>query len=428
MLDINLIRENPAAVKKNLEKRQEQEMLKWLDDLIKKDLQWRKAKQGADAFRARRNEISREINSAKKQGKDAKKLLAEAKALPAKISTLESQSKLLEEKTRWYLMRLPNILHETVPVGKTEADNVVVKEWGKKAKKAFEVKHHGQIAAELGLADFERAVKIAGTGFFYLKGELALLDIAIQRFAIDRLRKKGFTLIQPPHLMRREPYEGVVSLDDFQSVMYKIEGEPLYLIATSEHPMAAMFSGEILNEEDLPIKFCGTSPCYRREIGKHGLDERGFFRVHQFNKIEQFIFCKPEDSWKHFEEIARNAEELLEELEIPYQRTNVCTGDLGIIAAKKYDINGYSPREGKYIELMSCSNCTDYQARRLNIRYRKKGGMEKEIVHTLNNTMVATTRFLRVLIENYQTEKGTIEVPKALRPYMDGLKEIPRRQ
>ncbi len=428
MFDIKLIRETPGTVRENLGKRQEPEYLKWLDELIEKDTEWRSLKQEADKLRARRNAISKEINIVKKEGKDAKKLLEEAKSIPQKIKEIEEKSKELAEKTNWYLMRLPNLLKESVPFGKSDEDNVVEKEVGKKPKRNFEIKHHGQLAAELDLADFERAVKISGAGFFYLKGDLALLDIALQRYAIDKLRKKGYTLIQPPHLMRTDAYEGVVDLADFDTVMYKVDGEDMRMIATAEHPMAAMYKGEILEEEKLPIKLCGVSPCYRREIGKHGLDERGFFRVHQFNKVEQFIFCAPEDGEKYFEEIARNAEELLEELEIPYQRTNVCTGDLGIIAAKKYDLVGYSPREDKFIELMSCSNCTGYQARRLGIRFRKKGSTDKEVVHTLNNTMIATTRFLRVLIENYQTEKGTIEVPKVLRPYMDGLEEIPSKK
>jgi len=424
MLDLNFVRESPAVVEKCLKKRQEKELLPWLDDLLKKDALWRNLKQETDKLRASRNQLSREIDAAKKQGKNTGALLKKAKQIPNKLAEKEAAMKEAREKIDYYLMRLPNVLHDSVPAGKSDEDNAVEKEWGKKPKKKFEVKHHGQIAADLGVADFERAVKISGTGFFYLKGELALLDIALQRYAIDKLMKKGFTLIQPPHLMRRKPYEGVVSLDDFESVMYKTEHEDLYLIATAEHPMAAMYSNEIIPEEQLPIKLAGVSPCYRREIGKHGLDERGFFRVHQFNKVEQFVFCTPEQGWKLFEEIARNAEELLEELKIPYQRTNVCTGDIGIIAAKKYDINGYSPRENKYIELMSCSHCTDYQARRLKIRYRKKGSMDKAVLHTLNNTMIATTRFLRVLIENYQTERGTIEVPKVLQPYMNGLKEI----
>jgi seryl-tRNA synthetase len=212
--------------------------------------------------------------------------------------------------------------------------------------------------------------------------------------------------------------------------MYKVDGQDSYLIATAEHPIGAMFKDEILSEEQLPLKLVGFSPCFRREIGKHGLDERGFFRVHQFNKVEQFIFCKPEDSWKHFEELARNCQELLEELEIPYTVTNICTGDIGIIAAKKFDTNGWSPREKKYIELMSCSNCTDYQANRLNIKFKRKGAKqgEKEALHTLNNTMIATTRALRIIIENYQTKDGTIKVPKVLQPYMDGLKEITKQK
>ena len=428
MLDITLIRRDPKAVRKNLEKRRSPEVLKLFDELLKKDAEWRKRKQETDKLRAKRNEITAKVKEAKKQGKDAKKLLEEAKALPSKIKENDEKMKKGQEALRQHLMRVPNLLHESVPFGKDDSENVVVREEGKKTKRDFEIKHHGQLAAELDLADFERAVKVSGTGFFYLKGDLALLDFAIQRYAIDKLRKKGFTLIQAPHLMRRKAYEGVTDLGDFETVMYKTEGEDLFLIATSEHPMAAMYMGEILEEEQLPIKLAGVSPCYRREIGKHGLDERGFFRVHQFNKIEQFIFCRPEVSWKYLEEIAKNSQEILKELEIPFNVTNICTGDIGTVAAKKYDVNGYSPREDKYIELMSCSNCTDYQARRLNIRYRKKGSMDKEPVHTLNNTMIATTRFLRVLIENYQTKKGTIEVPKALRPYMDGLEEIPSKK
>ena len=425
MLDIRLIRENAVLVKENLEKRQDPAILKILKDLIAEDKTWRKCKLEGDKLRARRNEITAEIKEAKKQGKKIDSLLKEAKGIPQNVKAVEGKSNALQEKIRLHLMQLPNLLRDSVPYGKGEEGNVVEKEFGKRAKKPFEIKHHGQLAVELDLADFERAVKVSGTGFFYLKGELALLDLALQRYAIDKLMKKGYTLIQPPHLMRRKPYEGVVSLADFEDVMYKTEADDLYLIATAEHPMAAMYSNEILEEEQLPIKLCGVSPCYRREIGKHGIDERGLFRVHQFNKVEQFVFCLPEDSEKYFDEIVNNAEELLQEIGVPFQRTNVCTGDIGFIAAKKFDLMGYSPREDKFIELMSASHCTDFQARRLNIKYRKKGTMEKETPHTLNNTLVATTRFLRVLIENFQTEKGTIEVPKPLRPYMNGVSEIP---
>ncbi len=416
MLDINLVRSNPKLVEDGLRRRHDLEKLAWLKDLAAKDGLWRSLKQELDVLRQKRNAIS-------KGGKPASFQIEGAKQLVSQIKKKEAEMAKAREKIDYYLMRLPNVLHESVPFGKDASENVVVEKFGKPSMPTFELKHHGALAAELGVADFERAVKISGNGFFYLKGDLALLDLALQRYAIGLLLKRGFTLVQPPFLMKKKPYEGVVSLDDFENVMYKVEGEDLYLIATSEHPMAAMYQGEILGEEDLPIKYAGLSACFRREVGKHGLDERGFFRVHQFNKIEQFVFCRPEDSWKHFEDLAKNSEELLKGLKIPFEKVNVCTGDIGSIAAKKYDINGWSPREGKFIELMSCSNCTDYQARRLGIRYRGKSG-EKGVLHTLNNTMVATTRMLRVLIENYQTKQGTIVVPAVLQKYMAKVKEI----
>lgn len=423
MLDIKFIRENSDSVRKSLGKRQEPKKLAWLGDLLQKDSEWRRLLQETELLRNRRNNLSKEVNEAKKAGKDIAHLLEEAKKIPDIIKANEIRQTELQNGIHFLLMRIPNVLHESVPFGKDDSENVVVRSWGKQRKFDFEVKHHGQLAVSVGGADFERAVKVAGTGFFYLKGNLALLDLALQRFAIDLLMKKGFALVQVPHMLTREAYEGVVSLDDFEQVMYKIDGSDQYLIATSEHPLVAMYKNEILPEEELPIKFAGVSPCYRKEIGKHGLDERGFFRVHQFNKIEQIIFCRPEDSWKHIEEIRRNSEEFMEKLGLPYTTTNICTGDIGIIAAKKYDINGWSPRENKYFELMSCSNCTSYQAVRANIKYRKKDG-SKEYVHTLNDTAIATTRMLRCIIENCQTKQGTILVPKVLQPYMNGVKEI----
>ncbi len=423
MLDIRFVREHAGLVRASLEKRQDPEKIAWLDDLLEKDAEWRKLLQETEQLRNRRNVISREVNKAKKQGGDIALLLEEAKRIPNTIKSNEIRQEELQEQIHGLLLRIPNLLHESVPFGKDDSENVVIKKFGKPRKFDFELKHHGQLAVAVGCADFERAVKVAGTGFFYLKGALALLDLALQRFAVDSLMKKGFILVQAPHMLKREAYEGVAPLDDFEQVMYKIDGSDSYLIATSEHPLVSMYHNDILDEGELPIKFAGVSPCYRREIGKHGLDERGFFRVHQFNKVEQIVFCKPEDSWKFFEEIRRNSEELMEKLELPYETTNICTGDIGIIAAKKYDINGWSPREKKFFELMSCSNCTSYQAVRANIKYRKKDG-SKEYVHTLNNTAIATTRMLRCIIENYQTKDGTIIVPKALHPYMNGIVEI----
>ena len=424
MLDAKVIRENFEEVKKNLEMRKDKEIISRLNSWKEKDEEWRALKSEVEKLKKQRNEITEKIKMAKGKGENADNLLEQAKKIPQKIKDNEPKVKQIEEELRALQMRIPNMLHESVPYGKDDTENKEAKKWGT-AKENKKLKHHAELALDLGIADFERAVKISGTGFFYLKGELALLDLALQRLAIDMLIKKGFTLVQPPLLMNRKAYEGVTDLGDFETVMYKIENDDLYLIATSEHPMVAMYVDEIFEEKELdePIKFAGMSPCFRREIGKHGLDERGLFRVHQFNKIEQVVICKPEESWKLFEQMSKNQQEYMEALEVPYRIVNVCTGDMGIVAAKKFDLEGWSPREGKYIELGSCSNCTSYQAVRLNIKYRKKNG-EKEFVHTLNNTMVPTTRTLRVIIENYQTPQGTIKVPKALQPYMNGLKEI----
>jgi len=424
MLDAKYLRDNFDEAKSNLERRKNPSIISRLNEWKANDLEWRRLKIELEELKKQRNDITEKIKQAKMAKQDVSKLLEEAKLIPQKIKEDEPRVKELEEKNRALLMRIPNLLHESVPFGENDSQNVASKSWGK-AVANKDLVHHAQLAVKLGLAEFERAVKISGTGFYYLKGDLAILDHALQRLALDLLIKKGFTPIQPPLLMNRKAYEGVTDLGDFETVMYKIQDDDLYLIATSEHPMVSMYMDEILEESELdkPIMFAGMSPCFRREIGKHGLDERGFFRVHQFNKIEQVVICKPEQSWDMFEKMSRNQQELMELLEIPYRIVNVCTGDMGIVASKKYDLEGWSPREGKYIELGSCSNCTAYQAVRLNIKYKKKNG-EKEYVHTLNNTMVPTTRTLRVLIENYQTPDGTIRIPKALQPYMNGKTEI----
>ncbi len=419
MLELSFVREHPEAVEADLRKRGDAERLKWFLDLVEKDRLWRTLKREVDGLRAGRNTLTKRIQEAKGKGEDASQVLKEAKELPQRIKDKEAEMEAAREKVDYYLMRLPNVLHESVPVGRSDADNVVVREWGAKKTFDFELKHHGQLAADLGVADFERAVKISGAGFYFLKGDLALMDMALQNLAVSMLVKKGYTLVEPPLMMRRKPYEGVTDLADFENVMYRIQDDDMYLIATSEHPMAAMHMDEVMDK--LPVKYAGISACFRKEIGKHGLDERGLFRVHQFNKIEQFVFCKPEESWTYHEELIANAEELVKALGIPYRVVDVCTGDIGTVAAKKYDLEGWSPREGKHIELMSCSNCTAYQAARLNIRYRDGGG--NRLVHTLNSTMVATSRMLRLILENYQRKEGTVEVPDALRQYM-GKKEI----
>ncbi len=416
MLDIKFVREHPEVVRKNLQKRNDKEKLEWIDDLLKKDVEYRKSLQENQQMRQGRNTITEEINKLRKQGADIKAKVQEAKELPEKIKQSDEVVLDLKNKIDYYLMRIPNILHESVPFGKDTNDNVVIKEWGKKPKFDFELKPHGELLLDLGLANFEKAAEISGHGFYYLMGDIARLELALVQFAVELLAKKGFILVEPPLMLRREPYEGVTDLKDFETMMYKVDGEDLLLIATSEHPIAALLMNETLDEKKLPLKLAGYSPCFRKELGSHSLDTRGIFRVHHFNKVEQFIFCKPEDSWKFHEELLKNAEEIFQELEIPYRVVNICTGDIGIVAAKKYDIEAWFPRENLYREVVSCSNCTAYQATRLNIKYRK--GEEKEYIHTLNSTAVATSRALRAIIENYQQKDGTIKVPKVLQKYI----------
>lgn len=322
-------------------------------------------------------------------------------------------------------MRLPNILHASVPLGEDEDDNQPIREWGKKPRFDFPPKGHIDLGLSLDILDIERAAKISGSRFYYLKNEAVMLDMALMCFALSELEKKGFVSVEPPFMMRRKPYEGVTALSDFEEMLYKVEGEDLYLIATSEHPIAAMFMNEVLNAERLPMKYAGVSPCFRREAGAHGKDTKGIFRTHQFNKVEQFIFCKPEDTWRLHEELIANAEELFQKLKLPYRIVNVCTGDIGTVAAKKYDLEVWMPAQKRYREAVSCSNCTSYQARRLNIKYREKEGKPpKGFVHTINSTAIATGRTLVAILENYQQKDGTVEIPKALRPYMGGTERI----
>jgi seryl-tRNA synthetase len=322
------------------------------------------------------------------------------------------------------LMNLPNLLHNSVPFGVDDTENVVIKEWGKPPEYNFNPKSHTELIINLGICDFERAAKVSGSGFYYLMNELTLLDHAIQRYAIDFLLKKGYSLIEPPFMIRKSAYEGVTDLADFESVMYKVEDEDLYLIATSEHAMGSMFMDETLLVEDLPIKLCGISPCFRKEIGAHGKYTKGLFRVHQFHKIEQFIFSQPEQSWELHEELQNNSEQLYQGMGLHYRVVNVCTGDIGNIAAKKYDTDAWMA-DGEFREVGSNSNCTDYQARRLNIKYRLMEGKSPEgFVHTLNNTALATSRTIIAIIEQYQQEDGTISIPKALRKYMNDIKVL----
>ena len=425
MLDIKFIRENSKLVKDNLAKRGNPENLKMLNELIGVDQEWRGDLTRLNELRHERRVATGEIATLKKAGKDAAAEVEKAKAIDLEITAIEKQVAKEEEKIHDYLMLLPNLLHESVPFGKDENDNVLIKTWGNPPKFDFPAKNHIDIALNLDIVDVERAGKVSGSRFFYLKRQGVLLDMALMSFAMEEITKKGYQPVEPPYLMRKEPYEGVTALGDFAEVLYKIENEDLYLIATSEHPMAAMYMNEVFKEEDLPLKLAGISACFRKEAGAHGKDTRGIFRTHQFNKIEQFIFCTPEQSWKLHEELLRNAEDLTRKLGLPHRVVNVCTGDIGTVAAKKYDIEAWMPAQNAYREIISCSNCTDYQARRLNIRYREKeGAPTKGFVHTLNSTAIATGRTIVGILENYQQEDGSVAVPDVLRKYMGDIEKI----
>ena len=429
MLDIKLIRASPELIRNNLKKRGDPENLRMLEELIEYDKRWRQLLTRLNELRHERRSITTEIAALKKKGKDVSTRIPKAKTIDKEITALEKQVNECEEKTRYYLMRIPNLLHESVSIGKDEHDNAPVRAWGETPKFSFPVKDHIDLGLSLDIMDIERAGKVAGARFFYLKREGVLLDMALMSFALEEMVKKDYMPIEPPFLMRRKLYEGVVALSDFENDLYKVENEDLYLIATSEHPMAAMFMNEVLKAEELPLKLVGVSANFRKEAGAHGKDTRGIFRTHQFNKIEQFVFCKPEDSWKIHEELIQNAEELLQKLGLSYRVVNVCTGDIGTVAAKKYDIEAWMPAQNAYREIISCSNCTDYQARRLNIKYReKKGEPPKGFVHTLNSTAIATGRTIVAILENYQQEDGSVIVPEVLRKYMGDMEKIePKR-
>jgi len=426
MIDIRLIREDSNIIKKDLKRRKAKDKIDWLEIIQEKDKQYRSLKKEVDDLRYKRNTLSQEINIAKKEKKPVKKIIEEAKKIPERIEKKEQQLEKISKEVTQYLMGLPNILHESVPQGDTEEDNEVIKGFGKKPTFTFTPKSHVDIIEELDLVDTERAAKISGSRFYFLKNELVQLDYALQKYALDFMQSKKYTLIEPPVMIRHDPYAGVVDLTDFEDVMYKIEDEDLYLTATSEHPLTAMYQNETLNLSKGPIKLAGISNCFRKEAGTHGKDTKGIFRVHRFNKVEQVILCKPEDSWKMHEELIKNAIEFFESLGLHFRQVNICTGDIGTIAAKKYDLEVWMPAQKAFREIVSCSNATDYQARRLNIRYQNNP--KPEIVHTLNATCVATSRAMVAILENYQTKTGSIKIPKVLIPYMNGTKEIKKQK
>jgi len=424
MLDIRFVRESSERVKDDLARRGDLAKVEWVDEVLRLDIEWRKLLTEVNSLRERRNRITEEIARLRRSSLDASAKMKEAEAIPAAIS--EREKKITERKQRidYLLMRLPNPMHESVPQGKDENDNVELRRWGERPSFSFTPKDHIDIAVGLDLIDIERAAKVAGARFYYLKKDLVRLNWAIVDFALDFMKEKSFTLVQPPYLLRRDAMEGAVDLSDFQDVIYKVEDEDLHLIATSEHAMLGMHRDEILDGTTLPIRYCGISPCFRKEAGAHGRDTKGIFRVHQFEKVEQFVFSKPEQSWDEHEFLIRNHEEIFQRLGLPYRVVNICSGELGTVAAKKYDLEVWLPGQRKYREAGSCSNCTSYQAVRSNIKFRDKPNEPTSFVHTLNSTLIATERAVVAILENYQREDGSVAIPDALVPYMNGVKEI----
>ena len=425
MLDIKLIREHPDIVRENLKKRGDPEKIKMLDDLIAHDKEWRQLLTKVNELRHRRRLVTTEVAELKKKGEDATRKIKEAQEIPEKIKKLEEKIKENKRKINHILLRLPNLLHESVPIGRDETENVAIKVWGKPPKFDFEPKSHLEILLNLGMIDIENAAKVAGNAFYYLKGHAVLLDLALQRFAIDFLMKKGFQIFEPPLMVNKRSYEGMIGDPfDFAEASYKIEDEDLYLIPTAEYPLGSMFTDRVFNRDELPLRLCGVSACFRREVGTHGKYSKGLFRVHQFNKVEQFIYCLPEESWRFLEELQKNSEELYQRLGLHYRVVSICSGDLSAKAAKAYDIEIWMADE-TFRESGSNSNCTDYQARRLNIRYREKEGQRPVgFVHTLNNTALATSRTMIAILEQFQQKDGSVIIPQVLRPFMGGIEKI----
>jgi seryl-tRNA synthetase len=421
MIDPRLLREKPEVVRAALRNRG---INFPLDELLSIDVERRGVMTKLQQLRHQRNLVSSRIAEARRAGRDASDYLLEMKSVSDEISRLEDQERELEARFRELMLRLPNIPHESVPVGRDESDNVVVKTWGKPREFGFKPKDHIELGLAMGFMDVERAARAAGARFYYLVGDIVKLQLALLNFALDQLRSRGFISMLTPYMLRREAMEGAVILPAFEDTIYKVEGEDLYLIGTAEHAILAYHMGEILEGDGLPLRYAGISPCFRKEAGAHGRDTKGIFRVHQFDKVEQFVFSRPEDSWAEHELLLQSLEDIFQKLGVPYRVMNLCTADLGGTAAKTYDLEAWLPGQGKYREMASCSNCTDYQARRLKIRFRDRPNEEPRLVHTLNSTALASTRALIAIVENYQTGEGMVDIPQVLHPYLGGMSRL----
>ncbi|HJM45916.1 MAG TPA: serine--tRNA ligase [Candidatus Nitrosopelagicus sp.] len=414
MLDPKIIRDKPELIKQMLKDRAvEFDFEKMLElNKTRKEMMMQ-----SDELKQKRNQMSVKIGNEKKAGNDASELLKEMGDISKKLNELESSRKTVDENYHNLSFSIPNLIHDSVPKGADESFNKEVRTWGEIPKFDFDVKDHIDLGLELDIVDLERASKTAGARFYYLKDGLVKLGQSLTAFALDFVSSKNYNLIQPPYMINRQSMEGAVIADDFEDVIYKVQDEDLFLIGTSEHAIASMYYDEILEGSKIPLRYASISPCFRKEAGAHGKDQKGIFRVHQFEKIEQFIFCRPEESWEEHEKMIKSTEEFYQQLEIPYRLMLLSSGDMGKVSAKTYDIEAWMAGQNAYREIVSCSNCIDYQSRRLKIRFREKSNEDTKYIHTLNSTLVAIERTMVAILENNQTKDGHVEIPKVLQKY-----------
>ncbi len=425
MLDIKFLRENPEIVKENIKKKFQDRKLPLVDEVIELDRQRREGQAEADEIRANKNKISKEIGALMAQGKkeEAEAVKAKVAESAKRLAELEAAQPEIEAKIREIMLTIPNIIDDSVPLGKDDSENVEVTKYGDPVVPDYEVPYHTDIMKSFAGIDLEAAARVAGNGFYYLVGDVARLHSAILTYARDFMIGKGFTYVIPPFMIRSDVVTGVMSFDEMDEMMYKIEGEDLFLIGTSEHSMIGRFKGEMIDEAELPLTLTSYSPCFRKEKGAHGKEERGVYRIHQFEKQEMIVICKPEESMDWFHKMWSYTVELFRSMDIPVRTLECCSGDLADLKVKSYDVEAWSPRQKKYFEVGSCSNLGDAQARRLQIRVKGEDG-EKYLAHTLNNTVVAPPRMLIAFLENNLNEDGSVNIPEVLRPYMGGLEKL----
>ncbi len=428
MLDIKFVRENPDIVKENIKKKFQDHKIPMVDEVIKLDEEARKVQQEADSLRADRNKLSKQIGALMGQGKkeEAEEVKKQVGLNSARLTELEEKETELQAKVKKIMMVIPNIIDPSVPIGKNDQENVEVQRYGEPVVPDFEIPYHTEIMESFNGIDLDSARRVAGNGFYYLMGDIARLHSAVISYARDFMINRGFTYCVPPFMIRSDVVTGVMSFDEMEAMMYKIEGEDLYLIGTSEHSMIGKFIDNVLEEKNLPYTLTSYSPCFRKEKGAHGIEERGVYRIHQFEKQEMIVVCKPEDSKMWFDKLWQNTVDLFRTLDIPVRTLECCSGDLADLKVKSVDVEAWSPRQKKYFEVGSCSNLSDAQARRLGIRVKAEDG-SKYYAHTLNNTVVAPPRMLIAFLENNLNADGSVNIPEALQPYMGGMTKIVKK-